>query len=208
MKNNNFAKIAKATIISIIVALLFSIIIVAAIKIIVGNEISMAISLINKMSVEKTEGIQEKLMLSTEKNRLENYPTYGTQYGRIKINAVNINLPIYFGDTTEILKLGVGHYSGSYFPGEGGSIVYAAHNFAKYFGRLPKVKVGNIIEITTDYGNFKYKVYDTQVIHQSESDKLPIQDNEEILMLYTCYPVTGIGHKSHRFVVYAERMEG
>ena len=32
------------------------------------------------------------------------------------------------------------------------------------------------------------------------------QKDKEILMLYTCYPVNGLGHKTDRFVVYAERI--
>lgn len=204
---DNFLKIRKATIMSIIVALLFSAIIVLTIKIAAGEKISTAISLINKMSVESAEKNREKLVLNSEKKRLENYPTYGTKYGQLEIDSINLSLPIYLGDTVDILSYGVGHYAGSYFPGEGGSIIYAAHNTPKFFRNLPTVKVGDTIKITTDYGEFHYKVYETQVIHQSESEKLPVQDVEEILMLYTCYPVTGIGHKSHRFVVYAELVE-
>lgn len=204
---NNLTRILKATIIPLIVALLFIGVVVLAIKIVAGEQISMAISLINKMSVEEAKANQKELVLSNEKNRLENYPEYGTQYGQLYIDSINVDLPIYLGDTVEILKLGVGHFSGSYFPGEGGSILYAAHNTAKFFRRLPELKTGDTIKIETDYGEFHYKVYDTQVIKETESEKLPIQTEEEILMLYTCYPVTGIGHKSQRFVVYAKLME-
>lgn len=204
---NNFARISKATIISIIVALLFAVIVIVAIKLIIGKQISFAVSILNTISIEEKQANEQKLEINTEKKRLDTYPAYGTKYGNIKIDSIGVDLPVYLGDTDEILNKGVGHYSGSYFPGEGGSIVYAAHNFARFFKKLPQVKVGNKIKITTNYGEFNYKVYDTQVIHMSESDKLPIQDEKEILMLYTCYPVTGIGHKKHRFVVYAELME-
>lgn len=204
---NNLAKILKATIISIIVALLFVGIVILTINILAGKEISAAISLINKMSIEKMQVDQEEIVLSKEKNRLENYPEYGTKYGQLYIDSIGVDLPIYLGDTVEILRLGVGHFSGSYFPGEGGSIIYAAHNTAKFFRKLPEVKVGDNIKIKTNYGEFSYEVYETQVIKETESEKLPIQTEEEILMIYTCYPVTGIGHKSQRFVVYAKLME-
>ncbi len=204
---DNFAKIGKAAIISIIVALLFSLIVVVAIKVAVGDKIKLAMSLINSMSMQATETKQEEIVMSTEKNRLETYPAFGTKYGTIEIDSINLKLPVYRGDTNEILRVGVGQFDGSYFPGEGGSIIYAAHNTAKFFRNLPTVKVGDKIKITTDYGEFNYKVYDTQVIHMSEEEKLPIQDEEEILMVYTCYPVTGVGHKTHRFVVYAELLE-
>ena len=169
----------------------------------------MAIRLINQMSMEVKQKEQEELVLNTqkEKHRLEEYPAYGSKYGNVEIDSISVNLPLYYGDTDNILNLGIGHYSSSYCPGEGGSVICCAHNTARFLRRLPEVKVGDKIKITTTYGEFNYKVYDTQVIHQSESEKLPVQSDEEILMMYTCYPVTGVGHKTNRFVVYAELME-
>lgn len=38
-------------------------------------------------------------------------------------------------------------------------------------------------------------------------DELPIQDEKEIFMIYTCYPVNTLGHKTDRFVVYATPVE-
>ena len=35
-------------------------------------------------------------------------------------------------------------------------------------------------------------------------DELPVQKGEEILMLYTCWPINNIGHASERYVVYAD----
>ncbi len=205
---NKFINIIKATIISLVVALLLAGSIAIIVNIVAGEKIRMAISLINTMSVEVKETAgNEELVLSNEKKRLERYPEYGTQYATIQIESIGVDLPVYYGDTLEILKVAVGHYSGSYFPGEGGSIVYAAHNTARFLRKLPQVKVGDIIKVKTNYGEFQYKIYETQVIHETEDEKLPIQDSQEILMIYTCYPVTGIGHKSHRFVAYAELME-
>ena len=203
---SNLKNVLKATIINLIVALIFSGIIFMFGNIVVGNKLSTIISLVNKMSVDIPDLPDTELVIDTNDNKLVNYPAFGSEYAHIKIEAVGIDAPVYYGDNNKILKLGVGHYSGSYFPGEGGSIIYAAHNNS-YFRKLPNVKVGDIVNITTNYGEFNYQVYDTLVIHQSEDDKLPIDDKEEILMLYTCYPLTGIGHKQNRFVVYAKLME-
>ena len=43
------------------------------------------------------------------------------------------------GDTLDILRYGVGHYAGSFFPGEGGSVIFAAHN--NYFRKLNQTKI-------------------------------------------------------------------
>ena len=68
------------------------------------------------------------------------------------------------------------------------------------------MKNGDIIEIKTDYGDFYYEVYDEQVVLETETDKLPIQKGEEILMLYTCYPVKDMEKTPYRYVVYAKKI--
>ena len=139
-----------------------------------------------------------------ENNKLKNYPEYGAKYATIKIPKIDVDLPVYYGDSLDILKKGVGHSSGSYFPGEGGSIIYMGHNSKKMFRRFSELQKGNEIEVTTTYGNFKYKIYDMQLINETDVDKLPIQKNKEILMVYTCYPFNNIGYATQRYVVYAE----
>ena len=143
----------------------------------------------------------------SEDNTLENYPEYGTQYATIKIPRINADLPVYFGDTLEVLKNGVGHSSGSYFPGEGGSIIYMGHNSKNMFRRFSELQLGDEMTVTTSYGEYTYKIYDMQLIKETDVDKLPIQKEKEILMVYTCYPFNNIGYATQRYVVYAELEE-
>ena len=202
---NKLVKAFKATISSIIVALLIIGLLILVIKLFLGQEIEQAFSLVNKVSITIDENrVEEPTQINEEKNTLENYPEYGTKYGTIEIEKIDVNLPIYFGDTLEILKNGIGHSSGSYFPGEGGSIIYMGHNYKNMLRRLGEVQKGNIIKITTTYGEYTYKVYDMQLIKETELDKLPVQRDKEILMLYTCYPFNNIGYTTQRYVVYAE----
>jgi sortase A len=42
-----------------------------------------------------------------------------------------------------------------------------------------------------------------QIVEETETDKLPIQKDEEKLMIYTCYPFNNIGYTTQRYVVYA-----
>ena len=193
----------KATIINVIVAFIISIGIIAIIYLSFGAGIDETISLINKISID-TEKKEIKETILNEDNRLENYPEYGTQYATIEIPRIDVNLPVYFGDTLEILKKGVGHSSGSYFPGEGGSIIYMGHNAQNIFRRFSELKKGDEITVKANYGEYKYKIYDMQLIKETETEKLPIQKEEEILMVYTCYPFNNIGYATQRYVVYAE----
>ena len=148
---------------------------------------------VNKVVVEDIDG----------KKLIKSYPFVGQKYADIYIDSVGISLPIYFGDSNEILKYGVGHNEGSYFPGEGSSIIYGAHHSNDKFGKLKNIKVNDIITVKTDYGNFNYKIYDTKIIKETDLHLLPIQRDKEILMLYTCYPFGYLGYTTKRFAVYA-----
>lgn len=193
----------KATILNLIVALLITTVIIAIIYLFLGAGIDETLSLVNKISVD-TEKKEIKETIMTEENKLQNYPEYGTQYATIEIPKIDVDLPVYFGDTLEILKKGVGHSSGSYFPGEGGSIIYMGHNSKTVFRRFSELEIGDKITVKTNYGEYKYKIYDMQLVKETESEKLPIQKEKEILMVYTCYPFNNIGYATQRYVVYAE----
>ena len=137
---------------------------------------------------------------------LNNYPNYGEQYGTIIISKIGVNAPIIFGADEETILRGVGHDSGSYFPGENSSIIMCEHDYMNNFGRLGELSDGDIIEIKTSYGDFYYRLYDEQIVLETETYKLPIQKNEEKLMIYTCYPSDNTGHTPYRYVVYANKI--
>lgn len=137
---------------------------------------------------------------------LKHYPKYGDKYAGLTISKIGINAPIYFGTKPEILAKGVAHDTGSYLPGEGGSIIMCGHNYMNNFSKLGRVNNGDIIKVTTDYGEFSYRVYTSKVVYDTETDELPIQENEEILMIYTCYPFNNTGYTEQRYVVYAEKI--
>ena len=195
----------KATIKELIVALIFTACIILLGYFLFGAKVEETVSLVNKVSIDinEEERVVETVINEDDKN-LQNYPAYGTKYADISIPKIDVNLPVYFGDTLDILKKGVGHSSGSYFPGEGGSIIYMGHNSKKMFRRFSELQIGNEITVTTTYGKFTYKIYDMQLIKETEVEKLPIQKEKEILMVYTCYPFNNIGYATQRYVVYAE----
>lgn len=201
-------KVLKATVIDIIVAFLIIMLLFLGINLLYGQKVSEAFSLASKVSIDLENKVEVPAAeINLEEKKVINYPEYGTQYATIEIPKIGVNLPVYFGDTLEILKKGVGHSSGSYFPGEGGSIVYMGHNSRNVFRRFSELQIGNDITVTTNYGVYKYKIYDMQLIKETELDKVPIQKEQEILMVYTCYPFNNIGYATQRYVVYAKPVE-
>lgn len=197
-------KTIKATILNIIVALLIITIILFTVFMVFGAKIEETVSMASKITIDIDKKEEIKPIEIDSENRLKNYPEYGTKYATIEIPKIDVDLPVYYGDTLEILKKGVGHSSGSYFPGEGGSIIYMGHNAKKIFRRFSELQIGDGITVKADYGTYQYKIYDMKLIKETDIDELPVQKDKEVLMIYTCYPFNNIGYASKRFVVYAE----
>ena len=156
------------------------------------------------MSIAETNATSKPIEYDVAKKKMSHYPYYGDVWATLKIPQINLELPIYQGDDLNLLSVGVGHYTGSYLPSEGGSIILAAHNTSNFFRRLPELYEGSQIIIDADYGTFEYSVTATDIIYYKDEDRLPIQKDKELLMLYTCYPVTALGLTTQRYVVYAE----
>ncbi len=156
---------------------------------------------------EKTENITS----SFDENQfvdghLKNYPSFGEQYATLKIKKINVNALIYLGATSENLLKGVTHDNNSYFPGENSTVIMCGHNYMNNFKRLGELENGDIIEVKTNYGDFYYKLYDKQVVKETETDKLTIQRDSEKLMIYTCYPFNNKEYTEYRYVIYANKI--
>ena len=201
MISEKIIKISKAAIKSIIVAFLF-VIIIGVFAITIGKEkfamvtYILQIMTVNKNNVQTIEPVLEGGVLT-------NYPTYGTKYAVLKIPCINLEQPVYYGANYTILKNGVAHDETSYFPGEGGSIIYAGHNYSTFLADLPEVVNDEKIIVETSYGTFEYKVVGSKIIKETDTDEVPIQGEKEMLMIYTCWPINNIGHATERYVVYA-----
>ena len=138
--------------------------------------------------------------------KLIGYPNYGMKYANINI-ANNILLPVYYGDDSNILKYGVGHYTGSYFPGENGTIIYLGHNNKNYLYNLKDIQIDDIITIDTNYGQFNYAVSIIKVVNKNDYNAFQIQHAKELLIIYTCYPFDQwFLPKEERLVIYAEKI--
>lgn len=215
MKNKKIKEGLKATIFWIIVAFLI-VIMISLLAIKFGKEkflkVTDLISLItidtNSQAERPLPELQwfEKEYLENEITVLMNCPAYGDQYATLKIPSIGVELPIYYGKTMDLLKNGVGHDEASYFPGEGGSVILMGHNYKRLLGKLPEAKVGEAIQIITNYGEFDYMIYDTKIVNETATNQVPIQAEDEKLMIYTCWPINNIGYATERYVVYAEKV--
>jgi len=184
------------------ISLFFLSLFVLSIYFLFSEKLSNYVFLINRVVIE--EKFKEPVPVSFDgiEKRLINYPRYGELFATLLIPKTKVEAIVYHGDSLDLLKSGVGHFSGSYFPGENGTILLAAHNSKEHFKSLPELKEKDEVILKTDYGTFTYEVNNYLVMDASELEKINIQKGYEELVLYTCYPVDTVGFKTKRYVVY------
>lgn len=135
------------------------------------------------------------------------FPEEGGQLGELICESVDMTVPLYYGDTQEILEKGAGVYAAGSMPGEAGTILAGAHD-STYFSELEKIKVSDIITVKTTYGVFEYRVFDIQIVDMS-CEAWENQAAGEQLALYTCYPFGGTDEvRTQRYFVWAEKISG
>lgn len=156
---------------------------------------------------EKPDVKKETPKTRTVKSSSFTFPSYGNQFGELIIEDCQIHTKLFFGDSYDVLKIGVGIYNGSSVPGYGKTILVAGHNNT-YFNGLKYSKKGQIIKIRTNYGNYKYEITDTQVKNKDDSSAFDLEADHENLVLYTCYPFDELGLTPNRYFVYAKLVSG
>lgn len=135
-------------------------------------------------------------------------PTIGTHYAQLRIESIDLDVKLYWGDTDELLDKGAGQYTGSFMPGFRKPILIAGHNLT-HFNSFQYLEVGSTVEIQTNYGLYVYEITELSIHRYDEDEAFPLDGEEELLMLYTCYPFHILAtRKDDRFVVYAKRISG
>lgn len=122
--------------------------------------------------------------------------------GILVIPKIDLKVVIGEGADLETLKYAVGHFKGTALPGEKGNFCVAGHRsyvFGEYFNRLNELKTGDEVIIKTLKGEFKYKVYNTEVVLPSQVEVLN-QSKDSTMTLITCTPIH-VG--THRLIVKA-----
>ncbi len=125
-------------------------------------------------------------------------PVVGEQYGQIKCDTIELDVPLYCGDSGEVLLKGAGQSLLSHFPGEGGTVLIGAHD-TTFFAPLEKLNEGHTITVDTVYGKFAYEVKEVEIVSSAEYD---IKDDVEQLVLYTCYPFGDVASERNKKIIF------
>ena len=212
---NLMKKSGKVIVRELAIAFFFASLLVLLVNFTLNEKIATYINLFNKVAVRETKNTTSSdlsnIKIDSETKRLSPIPAYGENFGTINIPNIDRTIKLYNGDSLSIIKNGAGRYIGSFFPGEGLPIIIAAHNSMRDFGLLPKLVNGSKIYIDTYYGKYTYEVYDYGIYIDKDLNKrfnTFLEEEGERILLYTCYPINGVGYRYQRYVVFAKKIEG
>jgi sortase A len=126
--------------------------------------------------------------------------------GRIAIARLGLSAAITEGADDTALRRAVGHIPGTALPGQRGNVGLAGHRDT-FFRPLRNVRADDVIVVSTEEGDFRYRVVSTKVVDPHAVEVLNPTE-VETLTLVTCYPFFYIGAAPNRFIVRAERIRG
>lgn len=149
-------------------------------------------------------GKQQKIKSSQPES---SHPELSFQNGQIigilRIPNIQKELPIVEGTDDDALKQGVGHYTGTVYPGQKDQILLSGHRDTVFTG-LDKLQNGDSIIMEMEHGTFTYAVVDTEIVDENDTTVIRSTAPEEMLTLSTCYPFGYIGNAPKRYIIYAK----
>jgi sortase A len=122
----------------------------------------------------------------------------------IRIPRMHLDMVVVEGTLLADLAQGPGHYHGTAFPWQPhGRVAIAGHRTTHLhpFWSLDRLRLGDVIELETQFGTYLYHVTGSRTVLPSDSSILD-QTRAPSLVLTTCTPRFSA---SHRLVVFAAR---
>jgi sortase A len=130
------------------------------------------------------------------------HPVKGVDFA-IRVPKLHYYAAVREGTSTTILYSGPGHYPGTVWPGDQGTVGIAAHNV--YWINFPQLKPHDEIDIQTRYGTFKYWVTGSKVVNPDDRTVVVSHAPGYNLVLTTCWPLWAGAFATQRYVIFAEQ---
>lgn len=131
-------------------------------------------------------------------------PFVGETVGVLELPRIESELAIIEGTDEDDLKKGVGHYKGSFYPGENGQIVLSGHRDT-VFRRLGELEIGDPLKVKMAYGDYDYEIVETKIVEADDTSIITLQKKNEELIVTTCYPFSYVGDAPQRYIIYAKK---
>ena len=129
--------------------------------------------------------------------------------GYIKIQKIQVTLPLYHGTDEGILQTSIGHLEGSSLPvgGEGTHCLLSGHRglpSARLFTDLDQLREGDTFTMTVLNETLTYEVDHIWIVEPEDLSHLQIEEGRDLCTLITCTPY---GINTHRLLVRGHRIE-
>ena len=128
--------------------------------------------------------------------------------GYIKIQKIDVMLPIYHGTEESVLQTSIGHLEASSLPvgGESTHCMLSGHRglpSAKLFTDLDKLEEGDTFTLNVLNETLTYEVDHIWIVEPSDLNNLNIESGKDYCTLITCTPY---GINTHRLLVRGHRI--
>ena len=155
--------------------------------------------------------VSEPVVIEKDVEPVEKLPViyFESQWATLNVDGWSRrDIPVYFGDSDEILSRGAGMWFGSRFCGQGGKTVLSGHVMTDFF-EIEDTEVGDIVRMDTVYGKYEYVVKEKVVFNYQDTSLILDPVDTETLVMYTCYPrENGLAFKTERLALVCEKVSG
>ena len=153
---------------------------------------------VKSLSSIRSDAVRLRKLAALSRNRAKT----GHAIGVIRLPTLGRHYAVVQGTDTASLRKGPGHYPGTSFPGQGGTVAIAGHRttYLAPFRTVDKLKHGDQIVLDMPYGRFVYAVDRTKIVPDTEVSVVKRVPGAEQLVLSACHPLYSA---THRIIVFA-----
>ncbi|MCH5320976.1 MAG: sortase [Eubacterium sp.] len=130
--------------------------------------------------------------------------TYGDKIGNVTIENCGLNCDIYYGSNRVSMRYGAGFLNDKNDFASGKMSVIKGYD-ETYFSSLKYAQKGDIVTVTTNNGEYRYRVTDTKYI--DENTQAYQSEDIDMLVLYSIFSDFS-DHAGERFYVFADKIIG
>ena len=142
-------------------------------------------------------------------------PLFATQWATMNVDGwKERDIPVYYGNSDEVLRAGAAQAQFSRFAGQGGKVVLSAHvnlEFYEIEDSAARFESGEEVLVTLDtlWGTYVYRVEEVVIFDHLDATPLLPEEGEESLFFYTCYPrENSLAYKTERIGLKCSLVEG
>lgn len=162
----------------------------------------------NQIYEDSQKNLNSQLAYEIPAIDLSLYDIENNRIGVLKIDVINLIVPILLGASEENMSEGITHLSNTSLPigGNNTNCVLAGHRgmiTKDMFRDIHKLNIGNIVQITNFWETLEYEVVSKEIIHETDLDKVLIQENKDMITLISCEPYP---REDYRYLVYCTRV--